>query len=173
MLVLFSCEKERDMAKSISDRSKVPILYEDSVTTILSDSGIIRYRLTTAKWYIYDKADTPYWDFPEGLRFERFDLSYNIDAALQCNKAMYFSENEMWHLWGNVRSMNLSGERFYTEELFWDRPNAKVWSDKKITIIQKDKRIIGYGFESNEQFTKYIIKHPTGVFPLDDKENNE
>lgn len=172
-LVLFSCREKHVMTDSVQDRKNTPVLFEDSVTTIISDSGVIRYRLTAASWYIYDRADTPYWDFPSGLRFERFDVNYNIDAAVQCNRAIFYSEEERWHLWGNVRAKNLSGERFYTEELFWDQKNEMVRSDSLITIIQEDKKIVGIGFESNQTFTKYIIHHPTGVFPVEDSDKDQ
>ncbi|MCQ2344822.1 MAG: LPS export ABC transporter periplasmic protein LptC [Paludibacteraceae bacterium] len=170
---LNSCETEQKSEVSVSDRKKAPVLFEDSITALVSDSGVLRYRLTTNQWFVYDKADTPYWSFPEGIRFERFDINYNIDAAIECNKATYFSEMEKWHLEGNIRAQNLSGERFYTEELYWDQRNEIVESDKSITIIQRDKKIVGKGFRANQTFTQYSILQPTGIFPLEEQEETE
>ncbi len=161
------------MTGSVSDRAHTPRLTEDSVTILVSDSGVLRYRLTTETWQVYDQADTPYWDFPQGLRFERFNLEYDIDAALQCNKAKYYYDIKKWHLEGNIRAKNLNGDRFFTEELFWDQESENVMSDSMITIIQTDKKIVGYGFTSNQTFTKYIIHHPTGIFPVDENAEGE
>lgn len=171
LLLLNSCEKEHKNECSISDRKNAPVLYEDSITALVSDSGILRYRLTAMKWYVFDKADTPYWDFPDGIRFERFDINYNIDAAIECDKAVYFSEMEKWHLEGNIRAQNLNGERFYTDELYWDQKNETVESDEKITIIQKDKKILGKGFRANQTFSQYTILQPTGIFPVEESES--
>ncbi|MBQ0007457.1 MAG: LPS export ABC transporter periplasmic protein LptC [bacterium] len=171
LLLLNSCEKEHKNESSISDRKNAPVLYEDSITALVSDSGILRYRLTAMKWYVFDKADTPYWDFPDGIRFERFDINYNIDAAIECDKAVYFSEMEKWHLEGNIRAQNLNGERFYTDELYWDQKNETVESDEKITIIQKDKKILGKGFRANQTFSQYTILQPTGIFPVEESES--
>lgn len=171
-VVLFaSCGEKQEMTRAVTDRAHTPGLYEDSVTTIISDSGVIRYRMTAPVWYIYDKADTPYWDFPHGLRFERFNLNYDIDAALQCDKAVYYSRLERWHLQGNIRAKNLQGERFYTEELYWDQQAETVSSDSLITIIQTDRKIVGVGFESNQTFTQYTIHHPKGIFPIEENKD--
>lgn len=157
-----------ELTSSISDRRLTPSLHADSITTIVSDSGIIRYRITTPYWSIYDKTDTPYWDFPQGLRFERFDTHYNIDAEIQCEKGIYYSDLELWRLNGNVKAINLNAEEFLTEELYWDQDNERVYSDSAITIIQKGQTIYGIGFQSNQTFTKYSIRQPKGAFPIDD-----
>jgi len=158
------------MTGAVVDRKNTARLIEDSVTILVSDSGVLRYRMTTETWKVFDQADTPYWDFPKGLRFERFNTNYDIDAAIQCNKAVYYNEMKMWHLEGNIRAKNMNGDRFFTEELFWDQANESVRSDSMITIIQEDKKIVGYGFTSNQTFTRYIIHHPTGIFPVKEEE---
>lgn len=173
LVFLNSCEKEQARENAVPDRKKAPVLYEDSITALVSDSGVLRYRLTTMQWYVYDKADTPYWSFPEGIRFERFDINYNIDAAIECDKAVYYSEMEKWHLEGNIRAQNLGGERFYTDELFWDQKNQTVESDKEVTIIQRDKKIVGRGFRANQTFSQYSILQPTGIFPVEEPEESE
>ena len=37
-----------------------------------------------------------------------------------------------------------------------------------IRIRQKDRIITGFGFESNQQFTNYIIRKTQGIFPIED-----
>lgn len=171
LVFLTSCREKHDMTSSVTDRTHTARLVEDSVTILVSDSGVLRYRMTTENWKVFDQADTPYWDFPQGLRFERFNTNYDIDAAIQCDKAVYYNEVKLWHLEGNIRAKNLNGDRFFTEELFWNQNDECVSSDSMITIIQEDKKIVGYGFTSNQTFTKYIIHHPTGIFPV--KEENK
>ncbi|MFI3296386.1 MAG: LPS export ABC transporter periplasmic protein LptC [bacterium] len=162
-----SCSKNKTpITDSVFDKL-TPELASDSITTIVSDSGIIRYRIKAEHWNVYDKADTPYWDFPKGLRFERFNESYDIDAEIEAQRAIYYSELEVWKLNDSVRAMNLNGEKFETEELYWDQKLEKVYSDSSIVIIQSDKKIIGVGFESNQTFTRYTILQPKGTLPID------
>lgn len=163
-----SSNNKPQLTDSIAQRKLTPQLYADSITTIISDSGIIRYRINALEWSVFDRTDTPYWDFPLGIRFERFDTRYNVDAEIQADKAIYYNELELWKLNGNVKAINLKGEQFITEELFWNQKSETVYSDSAITIIQKNQTIYGIGFHSNQNFTKYSIRQPKGSFPIEE-----
>ena len=154
--IFISCSNNNTKTIATTDRKNLPQITADSITTIISDSGIIRYRIFTNKWDVFDKKDTPYWDFPIGIRFERFASDLSIDAEVECNKAIYYNKIELWKLNNNVKAVNLR-----------DQKKEKVYSDSAIKIIQKDKIIEGVGFESNQTFTKYVIRRPKGVIPID------
>ena len=166
--LFFSCQTKHEMTESVTDIKNTPQVYADSITTIVSDSGIIRYRIIAPEWYVYEKADTPYWDFPNGLRFERFDENYKVDAKIECDRAVYYSKLELWKLNDNVEATNLNKEEFYTNELYWDQKEERVYSDSAITIIQKERKILGVGFESNQTFSRYSIRQPKGTIPIEE-----
>ena len=102
------------------------------------------------------------------MRFERFDENYNIDAEIECNRAIYYSKLELWRLNDNVEATNLNHEEFYTNELYWDQKEERVYSDSAITIIQKERKILGVGFESNQTFSRYSIRQPKGTIPIEE-----
>ena len=166
--LFFSCQTKHEMTESVTDIKSTPQVYADSITTIVSDSGIIRYRIIAPDWYVYEKADTSYWDFPNGLRFERFDEKSKIDAEIECDRAIYYSKLELWRLNDNVEATNLNHEEFYTNELYWDQKEERVYSDSAITIIQKERKILGVGFESNQTFSRYSIRQPKGTIPIEE-----
>ena len=95
-----------------------------------------------------------------------------VDAQITCKQAIYLQNEELWELNDSVRATNLNGERFETQQLFWDQKKQRVYSDSLIRIIQEDKIIIGVGFESNQTFTRYDIHNPTGMFPIDSEQEN-
>ena len=168
-LFLFSsCQTKHEMTSSVVDIKTTAQIFADSITTIVSDSGIIRYRIITPEWYVYEKADTPYWDVPQGLRFERFDENYRVDAEIECQKAIYYSKLDLWKLNNNVEATNLNKEEFYTNELYWNQKDEHVYSDSAIIIIQKDRKIYGVGFESNQTFSRYSIRQPKGTIPIEE-----
>lgn len=168
LLFLSSCKKEQtDMIPNFEDRSQVPGMHADSVTTLISDSGVIRYRVLAAVWDIYDESKHPYWHFPEKVYFERFDNAMRVESVVQSDTASYYYEDKLWKLERNVKVMNLSGEKFETHLLFWDQDAHRVYSDSFIRIEQKNQVVMGYGFESNEQLTRYRIFNIKGMFPLD------
>ncbi len=163
-----SCSEKTEKVEAITDRAKTPSLRATEVSTVVSDSGVTRYRMNTPEWNIYDKAEVPYWEFPQGIHLEKFDTKLNVDAEIQGNYAIYYDKKRLWDLRDSVTAVNLEGERFECNQLFWDEVTERVYSDDSIKITQKDKIIKGYGFESNQSLTKYVIRRPIGIFPLEE-----
>ena len=56
-------------------------------------------------------------------------------------------------------------EKFLTNQLYWDQRQHKLYSDSFIHIERPDKVLEGYGFDSNEQLTRYTIRKVSGIFP--------
>ena len=163
--------KRRDVrlqSKAITDRKNTPVLHATDVNTLISDSGIVRYRIKAQTWQVYDRADTPYWEFPDGIYLERFDANLESDANIEADYAFYDETAQRWKLVGNVKALNLEGETFETPLLFWDQKTESVYSDSSIVITRETSVIKGIGFRSNQSMTKYTILRPTGVFPMEE-----
>lgn len=151
------------------DGNTVPTMVTDSVNSLVSDSGITRYHIVAPLWLMFDKADEPCWKFPESLHLERYDDNMNVTATVDCDSAVYFTAIKLWRLDGNVRMRNLDGDRFLTEQVFWNQQNHTVYSDMFVHIERSDRIMEGYGFISNEQMTRYTLRRPTGIFPVRDR----
>ncbi|MDR2684745.1 MAG: LPS export ABC transporter periplasmic protein LptC [Prevotellaceae bacterium] len=163
------CSNEKpQITSSVIDRAETPQLKAINISTIISDSGITRYRITTPEWYIYDKAAEPYWLFPRGLHFDRFDENYDVDAQIDCNHAVYYDKIQLWVLKDSVRCTNIQGEQFETNLLNWNQREERIYSDSAISIQKKTMIINGIGFESNQMLTKYRINKVTGILPIDE-----
>jgi LPS export ABC transporter protein LptC len=165
-----SCRKRgvKLVAGAVTDRAAMAALEAEDVMTLISDSGITRYRIKAPKWLVYDKADTPYWEFPEGIYLEKFDLELKADASVEADYACYNETLQRWMLRGNVKAVNLEGEQFETPLMYWDQKTESVYSDSSIVITRESSVIKGVGFHSNQQMTEYTIMNPTGVFPIEE-----
>lgn len=165
---VMACQRHdvRLRAEAVTDRSAVPALDAQGVSTLISDSGITRYRITAAKWMIFDKADTPYWEFPEGIYLEKFNEDLVSDATVEADYAYYNEPAQRWTLRGNVKAVNIEGEMFETPLLYWNQKEESVYSDSAIVITKATSIIRGVGFRSNQEMTNYTILRPTGVFPI-------
>lgn len=166
---LSSCSGSEDSVDPQEiDGNVVPTMTTDSVNSFVSDSGITRYHIVTPLWLMFDKADEPSWKFPQSLHLERYDDEMNVTATVDCDSATYFTRLKLWRLDGNVRMRNLDGDRFLTEQLFWDQTYHSVYSNEFVHIERTDRIMEGYGFNSNEQMTRYTLRQPTGIFPVSD-----
>lgn len=171
MLLLTSCRKKNEILVSFAFQpDSVPTLITDTVSTLISDSGITRYKLVTDIWMVFDKAQRPYWFFPKGIYLERFTPDFKIEATVRADSAWYFTDTQLWQLKKHVHVENMIGEQFDSPELFWDRKEQRVYSDKYIEIKSKDTKLKGYGFESNQSMTDYRIFRPhDAIIPITEK----
>ena len=170
MFVLISgCSgKNQNSLEPIHERDTLPSMTSLGVTTLISDSGITRYKIVTEEWTIHDKKNPPYWAFEKGVYLEKFDTLFHIDASIKADTAYYYERKKLWELKGNVQIHSQRGDKFETRQLFWDEKKGKVYSNQFIRIEQEDKMITGYGFESNQELTEYEIKNTTGIFTIED-----
>ena len=170
MLLLFSaCSgRHKDMGDAITERDSLPVMDTKGAMTLISDSGVTRYRINTEEWLVFDRKNPPYWAFEKGVYLEKFDSVFNVEASVKADTAYYYEKQKLWKLMSNVDIQNLKGERFETDLLYWDQNKHTIYSDQFIRIEQPDRIITGHGFDSNEQMTIYTIRKPEGIFYVDD-----
>ena len=169
LLSLQSCDdSDKKVGPDIGERDSLPWLKSLGVSTLISDSGIIRYKMISEDWYIYDKTETEYWSFEKGLFIERFNESYQVDAYISCDTAYNYYRKRLWELRGRVLVKNMKGETFKTSLLYWDEAAHRIYSPAYMEIDGEIRQLSGYNFSSNEQMTDYIIHSSKGLFPLED-----
>lgn len=175
LLLSTSCGGQRklDVGEAITERDSLPLLDTRGVSTLILDSGLIRYRIDTEEWLIFDRKDPPYWAFEKGVYLEQFDTLFHKEASIKADTAYYFERDKLWKLKGRVNINNRKGETFDTELLFWNQATQKIYSDRFIRIQQPDRIITGYGFDSNEQMTIYTIHNIEGIFYVDEQAESE
>lgn len=166
---LGSCaEKEQELMKGNFDPEKFATMTTTDVSTLISDSGVVRYKIESPLWLVFDQAANPYWNFPKGVHLEKFNDMFRVEAEVKCDSARYFKNAQLWRLDGYVEITNIASEKFLTPQLFWDQRHQKLYSDSFIHIERQGRIIEGYGFESNERLTQYEVKKVMGMFPASD-----
>lgn len=166
--MMAACDEEnKEVISGKTDPEKTPTMTTTDVSTLISDSGITRYKITTPLWLMYEEAQEPKWRFPDGLHLEKFDLRFKPEATVDCDSAIFYKSRQLWQLDGYVNIRNTLGEKFLTNQLFWNQRQQKIYSDSFIHIERDGKVIEGYGFESNEQMTRYHVLKVSGIFPAD------
>ncbi len=163
-----SCKKKENLAAAVGKGDSIPDMRTTGVTTYISDSGMIRYKIITAEWLVYSRIDSPYWAFKKGIYLEKFDTLFRIDASIKADTAYFYEPKKLWELRGNVHIRSQRGDKFDTQLMYWDQNKERIYSDRFIRIEQTDKVLTGYGFESNQQMTEYQIYNNTGIFTVED-----
>lgn len=168
MLLTAACGEERkSYVPNVGDGNSTPTMTTLDVNTFISDSGYTRYHITSPLWQMFEDAKEPFWRFPQGLFLEQYDLDMRPESDIRADSATYFSRRRIWRLDGHVVMVNVDGDSFLTNQLFWDQQQRRVYSDSFIHIVRTDRIIEGYGFTSNENMTAYSVNRPTGIIPVE------
>ncbi len=168
---MVSCSEEREhTAPAIHDRDSVPVMTTYGVNTLISDSGVIKYRIVTERWEINENRKPSRWTFNKGILLTQFDLKKHVVGYIQCDSAVYFDKDRRWELRGRVRILTAQGLTFYSNELYWDERNHEMWSYSYSHLKTPDKELQGNWFRSDEQMTNYEIRQTRGwgIFSKDE-----
>ena len=152
-----------------TDPESVPTMTTSDVQTIISDSGLTRYRIAAPLWNMFEEAKRPHWTFPKGVKCEELDKNFNPVTSIQCDSAYFDKDNALWSLTGNVRISNVNNDLILTDELMWDQRSHRMYSDAFIHIEKQGRIIEGYGYESNERLTTYQLRQVEAIFPIDER----
>lgn len=139
------------------------------VSSLISDSGVTKYKLESPVWYTYEQPEA-YWYFPEGMYVEQFDTLYAKQASIKADTAYYYQTRKLWKLIGNVEVLNREGGRFFGNSLFWDEQVEEVYSLESTLIIPQPGQEIQsqFGFRSNQSMTRYELYSSHGHLDVDD-----
>ncbi len=170
LIFLTSCQEKQFNAPAIECRDSLAVMSTYGVSTLISDSGRISYKIDAEEWFIFDKRQPPYWAFEKGVYLEKYDHDLNIEATIQCDTAYYYSEQKLWKLIGNVDIRNPKDERFFTDLMYWDQDKELIYSDAYIKIEQEDQVTEGIGFSSNQSMTVWEIKNTKGIYAIKEEE---
>ena len=108
-------------APAIHDRDSVSMMTSYGVNTLISDSGIIKYRIVTERWDVNVIKNPSRWSFEKGVFFEQFDEKFHVQAYIQADTAWYYDQKKLW-LYSNVFSKvttperSMEGTRFLSDE---------------------------------------------------------
>ena len=171
---LGSCtEQKSHTAPAVRDRDSASMMTSYGVNTLISDSGVIKYRIVTERWDVNTVKNPPRWTFEKGIFMEQFDEKFHIEGYIQADTAWYYDQQKLWELRGRVYIRNLNGLIFRSEELFWDGIRHEFYSHKFSRVITPERTMEGTYFRSDEHMTHYEVSNSVGSFLTDDMEGDQ
>ena len=171
--LFLSCSKTSEhIAPAIHDRDSVSMMVSYGVNTLVSDSGVIKYRIVSECWDVNTVKEPSRWTFLKGIFVEQFDKKFNVQLYVQADTAWYYDKKKLWELRGRVSVRNVEGLIFRSEELFWDGILHELYSHKPSIVITPERVLSGTYFRSDERMTRYTISNSVGSFVQNTAEND-
>lgn len=152
--------------EAIVNRDSLPVMISQGVSKIISDSGVMRYKVITEEWQVFDKTIPARHVFPKGLYIQQMDDKFGVTAYLTADTA-YWYDQRLWHLRGRVVMKSEAGRLFKSEELYWDMEAHEFYTTTYgIFIDGEAQRLAGYNFRFNEMMTRYSFDNGQGYRPI-------
>lgn len=167
--LLASCEGQKEhTAPAVHDRDSASMMISYGVNTLISDSGVIKYRIVTERWEVNTVRNPSRWIFEKGLFFEQFDEKFHVQSYIQCDTAYYYDQKKLWELRSRVSILTKDGLRFTSQQLFWDQASHELYSNVPSRLVTPDRTLEGTYFRSDERMTRYYVSNSCGSFEKTD-----
>ena len=168
-LLIASCtDVQEHTAPAIRDRDSASVMTSYGVNTLISDSGVIKYKIITERWDVNTIKNPSRWTFEKGVFFEQFDEKFHVQAYIQADTAWYFDQQKLWHLRGRVKIRNINGLLYESEELYWDGIRHELYSNVYSKVTTPERSMEGTYFLSDERMTHYTVSNSKGSFTRED-----
>ena len=154
------------MGPQVECRDSLPVMATRGVSKLISDSGIVRYKIIAEEWLVFDKTHPQRQEFPKGVYLERYDDSAAVNLHISADTAFCFDQY-LWKLRGRVVMNDRAKQITYTsDELYWDMRKHIFYSNAPMTLQEPDRLICGNWFESDEQMKQYKVGTTKGYMPM-------
>jgi LPS export ABC transporter protein LptC len=164
---LMSCEKQEEVQKK-GVKYTGPMLETSNVMTLMSDSAQLRLRLKAPLEQIFENGDQVY---PKGVDLTFLDNDGStVINTIKGNYGKLDKTKNLYIVRGNVQVTNVEKQqRMNTEEAFYDKNKALIYTEKEteVRVTTPTESLTGRGLTANQDFSRYTILTPTGVFAVD------
>jgi LPS export ABC transporter protein LptC len=162
-----SCEK-KDSTATKKMVYQGPTVEVNDVLTLISDSAKLQIRLTAPLEQTFETGDQVY---PKGVKVIFYgDGGRTIVNTLSGKYGKFEKSKNLYVVRGDVQVKNeQKQQKMNTEEVFYDKPKAQIYTkpDMDVRVETLTEVLTGQGLTANQDFSRYRILKPVGVFTID------
>lgn len=165
-LIVLSCEDGRPpTAPAVRMRDSASVMTSFGVSKLISDSGVIRYKIVAEEWRVYDRTNPSRHYFPKGLILERFNPKFHIEMFLTADTAYWYDQN-LWELRGRVKVWNEDGSVYTSSLLYYDMRRHEFYSNAFAHFKTPEREVECSTFSADENMRHYSLTNVRATFPL-------
>jgi len=137
-----------------------PISSSINIYLVNSDSAIVRSEIKAGRQLEFQNGNM---EFPEGIEIKFFTKEGALESTMVADRGYFIKDENLYRGEGDVQVENLiKDQSLKTELIFWNRARKKIYTDKFVTIREKETLFNGTGLEADDSFSNYKLKSPTG-----------
>ncbi len=166
-LFILGCENDEKVIEAWTEKTEM-VEVATQVVSYFSQEGKMRAMLTAPVMKRY-QSDTVSVEFPNSLHVDFYDSLKRVESYVNAKYGKYYESLNKVLLRDSVTVINVKGDTMQTSELWWDQNSKTFYTEKKVRIAMRDKRIYGgKGLEAAQDMSWYVIKQPTGTMLVPD-----
>lgn len=154
-MMMLACENDEKKVHALFQK-KLGVDQADSIESFISQSGIMRARLTAPRFLRYQDS-TNRIVLPNTVHVDFYDTLKNIENKMDAMEAFYFENKNIVYLKDHVKVYNAKGDTLFCKELTWDQGLAKFFTEKPVRIHTPDMIIYGQGLSAPQDFKTFEI----------------
>ncbi len=170
--MFFSCTNNiREVRDFLADKN-LPIGIAKNTYHVYKDSGEVTSKLITPLLYDFsNRKQHPYNEFPKGVKIVTYENDGKDSITITGNYALSYSKTRVSEIKGNVIVLNHSKKRkLETNQLFWDQKEKYFFAEDSFRITGVKDTINGFGFESKQDLSKWILRDINGNIQINNDE---
>ena len=104
--------------------------------------------------------------FQYGIEVYVFNVKLDTILTIKSDYAFQNKIDDVFEAKKNVILTNNKNEQLMTEHLVWNTKSKTIYTEELVTIRTDAQIIMGYGFETDENFESYTLSNLTGKIYL-------
>lgn len=133
-----------------------PVNSAVDIQIVHSDSAVHRSEIFAPRQLEFSNGNL---EFPEGIDIKFFTVDGVLETTMRADRGYYLRDQNLYRGEGNVQIKNLiKDQRLQTEEIFWNQAEKKIYTEKFVTIQERQTIFNGTGMEADDSFSTYQLK---------------
>ena len=162
-LFIYGCTKEK-VEPTVTVQltvEEIPDQESWNSTIFFTDSGKTRAILNAGHIKVFSKIKETLLD--SNVRVDFYNNEEVHTSTLTSKRGKVDEKTNNLYAIDSVVAVNDSGIVITSDEMIWRNRDRKIVSDKYVTIVSPNEKIEGYGFESDQNLSNYIIYNITYI----------
>ena len=158
--IIASCTKNTSEIDALISHASVDKEVVKDLTIFYSDSSYVNVRITAPTLERHLSRARPMEEYTDGIKVEFLNERGRSTGDLTADYATREPTKQIITCRRNVFLTNYSGEKLLSSELIWDEKEEILKTEKFVKLIQSETQdtTMGFGFVSNQDFTRFEIK---------------
>lgn len=170
LCILTACSSKMEQLNNYNIDATFPQQSVENLDLKYYSSHKMKTTVTAPQADDYENGDVQsYLEFPKGVDVIFFDEELKQKSRLTADYAIYYKKKKLYEARRNVVITNDDGTTLKTEQIFCDENKQKIFSVKRVSVVQPDDGFVidgKSGFESDLTFKNYKFLDVNGVVQL-------